>query len=323
MKKIILFFGASMLLCVLLTSCGIPKPPEANQISQDLSSEFKTLIVENPFDLTNADVYDMDITTAVDKRQTNEKEDTAYCLVQLTNEYYRITKYLKLNYIYYDKGGWILEDYSEYQDQKCEVLKCPFDAEEIAAVLSLDYSTVEFKEVDEYFPNGGVSFYFEVEDAHKNGSYQGTTSVDLNFDGMKWNYEINSDQVEFIWDIEGTWRYLKIEEAYYTTGKDVVEIKVVIDSFNQIKGEMTGTWYMQTHYPILQSHSETTKLLNDKTQVGINVSKGKVQLWGDPDRRGMHSYVEFYPDKVEAEYATHSLKVELERQSGDDTTSSN
>lgn len=323
MKKIISFFGVSMLLCVFLTSCGIPKPPEANQISQDLSSEFKTLIIENPFDATNADVYDMDISTAVDKRQTNEKDDTVYCLVQLINEYYRITKYLRLNYTYYDKGGWILEGYDEYQDQECEVLKCPFDAEEIAAVLSLDYSTVEFKKVDEHFPYGGISFYFEVEDVHKNGAYQGTASVDLNFDGTQWDCEINSDQVEFIWDIEGTWEYLKIEEAYYTTGKDIEEIKVTVDSFDQAKGVITGTWYMQVHYPLIQSHSETTKQLNDKTQVGINVEKGLVDLYDAPGKITMHSYVHFYPDKVEAVYAGKFHEVELERQESDDTISSN
>ena len=114
-EKHILLLLISILFCFLLTSCGIPKPPEANQINQDFSEQYSTFSVENPFDETNPYVYDMNISASVDKRQTNEKSDNAYCRVQLVNEYYKITKYLKLTYFFYDKGGWILENCTEYQ----------------------------------------------------------------------------------------------------------------------------------------------------------------------------------------------------------------
>ena len=60
-EKHILLLLISILFCFLLTSCGIPKPPEANQINQDFSEQYSTFSVENPFDETNPYVYDMNI----------------------------------------------------------------------------------------------------------------------------------------------------------------------------------------------------------------------------------------------------------------------
>ena len=101
MKKIALPIFICAILFTLLTSCGIPKPPNEARIANSLPNDLTTVIIANPFDAMDSDVYEMNIKAViVEKRQTNEKSDIAYCWVILENEYYRFTKYLKLNYNY-------------------------------------------------------------------------------------------------------------------------------------------------------------------------------------------------------------------------------
>lgn len=304
----------SIVLCVFLTSCGIPKPPGEEEINRVLPDEIKTLIVENPFDLTNADLYEMETKTTIVKRQTNEKEDFTYCEVQLTSEYYQIVRYLKLNFNYYDEGGWLLDSYSEYQDPEWKLLKCPFNAEEVIYPVCEMFSQVDFKKTEEWLDDGAVDFYFTVEDPRENGTYSGTASVELffDFDAVRWDYHVNTNQVTFIWDIEGEWQYL--ENTSTSWGTDVKEISVKIGHFDQEAGTMEGTWYMRADFPILHVHSKNQFLLTDTEQVRIEAGKALVELWDNPDDAwGMHSVVRFYPDKVEASYATHFGTVHLNR----------
>ena len=226
--KHILLLLISILFCFLLTSCGIPKPPEANQINQDFSEQYSTFSVENPFDETNPYVYDMNISASVDKRQTNEKSDNAYCRVQLVNEYYKITKYLKLTYFFYDKGGWILENCTEYQDPDYELLRCPFDAEEIAPLLTNDYSTVEFKEMNEHLSEGKIDFCFEVKDVQENVTSEGNVIVSLQYHGADWTYELDKSDVFLEWNIKGHW-YSTIYSGLYMDVLDMTSDSVLLD----------------------------------------------------------------------------------------------
>ncbi len=82
-KRYALLLLTSILFCFLLTSCGVPKPPKAEKMNLDLPLEVKELVVENPFDATNADVYDMEASVEIDKRQTSEKEDIVYRVLGL------------------------------------------------------------------------------------------------------------------------------------------------------------------------------------------------------------------------------------------------
>lgn len=323
-KKYVAPLFLSIMLCVFLTSCGIPEPPEEKAIDQLLPDEIKTLIVENPFEQMGDDFYEMETKTTIVKRQTNEKEDFAYCEVQLTNEYYQIVKYLKLNFNYYDEGGWILDSYSEYQVPEWKLLKCPFSVEEVIYPVCEIFPQAEFKRTEEWLDDGAVDFYFTVEEPRENGTYSGTASVELFFDFItaQWDYHVNTNQVKFIWDIEGEWQYSKSTPTPW--GTDVAEISVKIEHFDQEAGTMEGTWYMKCRYPFSGIDSETLKHLNNPERVAVNVSdKALVELWEDPNKMVMHSYVKFFPDKVEACYATNFGRVYLKRTSNKDKTLSN
>lgn len=51
MRKLIIISVFGVLLCIILSSCGIPAPPKEKQIVRDLPRDITTVIIENPFDL--------------------------------------------------------------------------------------------------------------------------------------------------------------------------------------------------------------------------------------------------------------------------------
>lgn len=307
-------------LLIILTSCGIPKPPQENELAENIPEEFMSMIVGNPFDELNIYKYDMDVTSVtIEKRQTNDKADTVYCVVKLDNEYYQFTRYLKMDFNYYDQGGWILDSYSEYSPAEWKVVKCPLKAEDVAYVC--DYPQVELGESIFDGKNGTASFHFDVEDTRNNGAFRGTVVVDCQFDGEKWSYTKNSDDVRFIWDIIGTWSYSKVEKTSYDS--TVNEITVTILDFDQSSAAMDGTWHMNSEFSFLGAHSETMISLDNAERVKVGMETvmeagrkhAMVELWENPNYIGMHSYVRFYPDYVEASYSTHFGPIQLERAS--------
>lgn len=298
---------------MIMTSCGIPKPPQENELMENVPAEFRSIIIGNPFDELNIYEYDMDVTSVtIEKRQTNEKADTVYCVVRFDNEYYQFTRHLKMCFNYYAQGGWILDNCSEYSPAEWKVVKCPLSADDVAYVC--DYPQVELEKYTFDGENGTASFYFNVEDVRNNGAFSGTMAVDCQFDGEKWSYTKNSDAIEFIWDIIGTWSYSKVEKTSYDS--TVNEITVTIRNFDQSSVSMDGTWYMNSYFSLF-GRSKTTIPLDDAERVKVGMDRALVELWENPNYYGMHSYVRFYPDKVEAAYTSPSSQhfgpIELER----------
>ena len=84
-------------------STKLNKPPAEEQIISDLNS-------------FGVDVFEQNNTKATDceiiKRQTNEedKEDICYVRITCKSEYNCFEYQFRLNYVFYDVGGWILED---------------------------------------------------------------------------------------------------------------------------------------------------------------------------------------------------------------------
>lgn len=320
MKNKASLFLMGLILCCLLTSCGVPKPPQEDDIMQDIPDEITTIQIGNPFDRLNMYVYDLDVTSvSIQKRQTNDKEDVVYCAVELENEYYQFTKHLCLNYNYYDEGGWILDDYGEYDATEWSVIKCSLNVEDVAYICN--YPKVEFKETVEDLEHGAISYCFDIEDPHANGSYKGTVVVDCQFDGQEWSYTKNTDDVVFLWDILGTWEYKKDEAV--ASNASIKEMEVSIQGFDRSSLDMNGSWHMRCESSLLGIHAETMISLDNPERVRIGVDGDMIELWEDPNHNRMHSYVRFYPDEVEAAYAgalQYFGPIKLERIAAPDTT---
>ena len=89
------------MLITILCGC-MADPPKGDKLKADLEESFYF------------QQYGLKIdSVTVDKRQTNketEKTDTVYCTVVASTETYQVTESIIGQYIYYDEGGWILEN---------------------------------------------------------------------------------------------------------------------------------------------------------------------------------------------------------------------
>ena len=162
MKKCVLLALAGVMLCVFLTSCGIPKPPNEKEIKKELPKEITTITENSPFDGGDASVYDLEVQSLViDKRQTNEKEDIAYVTIELENEWYHVTKHLVLLYNYYDKGGWILDDFYRSEETEVSLLgNSMVEDGKNAAPYAVPGTTAEYAGCTEDFEAGQITFHY-------------------------------------------------------------------------------------------------------------------------------------------------------------------
>lgn len=132
---VVIFFVCAM----LLSSCGIPKPPDEAQIMEDIPDQYvasELTIHYNFLHQESFDFYPNEWNVSIDKRQTDEKEDLVYCQLDAEDSLYHVTKFFKLLYIYYDEGGWVLEDLREYEDPIVSFLDKPFDEDFFAQECS-------------------------------------------------------------------------------------------------------------------------------------------------------------------------------------------
>lgn len=106
-------FMIALVICsiVFLSGCVSEAPGEA-KIKEDIYSA-------DGYMTTNAIIK----TVGIEKRQTNkqEKSDTAYCKVVSQTESLKYTSFYKLNYTYYDKGGWILDSLETQKPEQWKI----------------------------------------------------------------------------------------------------------------------------------------------------------------------------------------------------------
>ena len=285
-----LLFLMSVLLCILLTSCGDSNPPKETKIIQELPDDITMAVIENPFDAANADVYYMDVVSlSIEKRQTNDKEDIVYCIVELGNQYYHFSKYVTLYYNYYDQGGWMLDNWEYYQNTEYRVLSSPFSGEEILPAAQQRYAYSEYSSLSENWDKNEATFHFSVNEPHTNGTYTGDYKITCRFDGVKWETSNDASDVQFLWDIEGTWQYENSAQDVF--GKSYsYGIILIIDDFD--RDTLTGSLEM------FYKNYGFGYLLTSSENIGITIDKSEIEIFTDPNIVTMHSYVHFTPDEA-------------------------
>lgn len=89
--------------CFLLTSCSGTK--SESDIKTDIPDEYKTITVDGVVHYLEIDDF------TIDRRRVEKEEgfETVYCTAELSDETYETTFQYVMEYLYYDKGGWILD----------------------------------------------------------------------------------------------------------------------------------------------------------------------------------------------------------------------
>lgn len=203
MRKTKNIFLILALACMFLVGCG-NNIPEKKQITEDLSKVLTTINVSNPF-TTEIETEQLEITNLeIEKSQTTDSTYTAYCIVDMENDYYRLKKYIVCEYLKYDGGVWELNNWIDYQDTEYSAYENPFSSEEAQSIYlsGNDYSNIEF---DMSFEENRLmcNLTYDVEYLYKTH----TTHIydEYYFNGSFWENTVHTTDGEDEWKIVGYW----------------------------------------------------------------------------------------------------------------------
>lgn len=273
---------AAFVLCVVIAFSFILFNPKNTGVS---TNQIKTDIEQLQV-VTNG-VVDCDYTPfspysienyKIEKRQTNkkEKEDIVFCNVEIKNQYYKTDLELKLTYIYYDKGGWILENHNiisestvpisaickdEIPELRVEIKNKQVDLTK-ANITSVNFdsanllSSINYEYSDEFYTATGV-----VISKFENNIWSTIKSKDFLLDDIRTNW----NNVKFRQTLSGNFEYISyidvssgkkcagsswlfvnneseksIKDNYYTVDFPSVEYNISIDKISQETGKISG-----------------------------------------------------------------------------------
>jgi len=116
MKNFAAVFLGGTLLLLFLTACGSKAPNEKTILKDFNNSEMSYLVINNEemsMQATNVEV---------EKSQIEKGTATYWCVVEQSNYYYSTTAEYILPYVYYDKGGWMLENPTRSSEPEIKLL---------------------------------------------------------------------------------------------------------------------------------------------------------------------------------------------------------
>jgi hypothetical protein len=220
-RHIIFLVGSIIFVCVFLSACStllVQRVKTETEIFRDLqNTDISTSVGRIAFQ--DGSLYGLR-TVTIEKRQTNknEKSDSIYCQLHFSNDEKNYYCYYALLYQYYDKGGWILENYEiyDYDRERYEPL---FTVEEdkISGFLNSffpnnDYLTYEVIQRIPDLTNGTETITTKINHNAPLKESSGSVSFTLEFNKYSWELDKSSlikhsDYTEE-WLINGTkWKY--------------------------------------------------------------------------------------------------------------------
>ena len=285
MKKIA-FVILLLLVALGLCSCR-SNPLKAEQIKETLPKEVTELIINDPFDSTNNDVYQLSVNSVeIEKRQTNDKSDVVWCAIEMENEYYRYTRFITCHYSFYDEGGWLLDNWEENREPEWTVLQNPFhenaaSAQYIYLVTDNAYSDIGESSVS-FDGINTVVYTTMLERKTDIYTVSGPVVERLTFDGTSWSHEVDRSGQSKSWDLNHTWMYYDEGDTGLLTG-----CLLEITGFDPETNKMTGT--CKVRYP---TYSPTNFQWN---QGGFDCDLSKSEIEVGDDYLTILLYLGHYP----------------------------
>lgn len=142
-----------------LVSTWLDVPPKEGQILADLNNwEEAALPDQMPY--TGCEVI---------KRQSNpeDKEDIVYCSVTGGEQFRQFTRQYQLLYIFYDEGGWILEEVTPYREEDWQELYLDAEGNDIMeSIIWLDSFSPSDLTVSKYLGEVNGCHYLCVREGY-------------------------------------------------------------------------------------------------------------------------------------------------------------
>lgn len=293
--SLIILYG--FLVSIMCGCQSMPAPPDEKQIAEYLPSILTDPYVDDePLNLSLSNVK-------IEKRQTNEKDDHVYFHYEMSNHDYVLTGGYYFYYVYYDEGGWILEDVSEYGETELGYTGNTFPAWPLGIDMwvleqttSLKYDSVEEIE-QKKIDNKTFQFIYNVQKNHLYCKEAGNVTVryflkENGWMDYDWVSETDSSKVSLAWDVVGT----------YTGSLGGSSVRITIDSFNQDTYELYVSYanHVGKHPAITSMYLYNDEVVDVIVQMeesfwnGLPCIEGKLEIsYGHSP-----SMLVFYPNSV-------------------------
>lgn len=186
----------------IICGCGSNRPSEST-----IKSDLEDISYISQF--VNSGKKEYKITeVSIDKRKKDKKEDIIYCIVELENDICEITSYLRLDYAYYDKGGWIVENSEQYKETS-SVPIIPVNDADILSEFELQFQGVKVINHNTDLKNLKDTIELVVSKESKYLSAQGTIFAEYIFDNQYnyWRFSnyYNGENYQEDWKLVGSW----------------------------------------------------------------------------------------------------------------------
>lgn len=246
--------------CLLLSACGIKAPNEVR---------LKELIPDDVLQYTydGASCCSSVLALEIVRQRTEERRDVSECKIVLEDENIRRTAYITLRSAYWDKGGWMLDSWSPYQDETFELVE-KFNTDRFIPIVcefGYQYDGITALSSEDYFSRVGVSYTreefestfgeefdvtdehiwqaYDVYDQHQNmlavgsvvafGNLVSTSTYPKEYSWILW---ADDSAVDYTWTIEGKWYGSTPVDyphtKYISTDLTVVDIAYVGEYFD-------------------------------------------------------------------------------------------
>ena len=205
-----------LMLGMLFFPDGGEKGLTVNEIQRDIPENIRNVYVYNTdMDYMQSIMLDID-DIFINKRQINEKDDTIYCTIEMSNEDYAYTTECALYYNYNDVGGWILDDYFISSQELTIKTGAPAGlAETEIQRFYFDEYELLYRSFDEPYkllynssgePCSAYLYYvkYNAENCHYDGEVVLEFEPYIDGNSVTWSTEIRYNNT-FKWDVEGMW----------------------------------------------------------------------------------------------------------------------
>ena len=160
--------------------------------------ELATVIPDDVFTfLINGETTTMAITeVTIERRQTNNKEDVVYAVIEMENDYTHRTEYYRLTINFYDIGGWQIDDFESYQSFVAIPINPPSDnfaqSDTVSQYVNQGYEVSFLSSNTANWESGESSFVFEVSREERFYSHGGTVTANIRFNESQNSWRVDN-----------------------------------------------------------------------------------------------------------------------------------
>lgn len=138
---------------------------------------------------------------AIQKRQKDGKKDIVYTVIEMEDDKVHTTAYIKLTINYYNKAGWIIDDW-QHQGATYFPLKPPSE-DMVKGTLQRNYSEYEItlkSSFEDSLAEGRCIYTYEVESERPTLTYYGDIVVGCDFSESsgEWKASIDSEKIDYL-----------------------------------------------------------------------------------------------------------------------------